>query len=122
MYGELIPIGGGEPIPLTKKKIRVGRREGCDVVLNYSNVSGHHCLLEINLGYWFVTDLNSRNGVKINGKRVAAKTRKRLDPDVEISIGNRKFEIKYDPIELGAFGSPPQDDDRDSMPGGSLLG
>lgn len=121
MYGELIPSDGGDPIPLTKKKMRVGRREGCDIVLNYGNVSGHHCLLEINLGYWFVTDLNSRNGVKVNGKRVAAKMRKRLDPDVEITIGKRQFEIKYNPTELGAYGSPPQDEDRDNMPGGSLL-
>jgi len=32
-YGELIPLGGGDPIPLLKKNLMVGRRESCDVVL-----------------------------------------------------------------------------------------
>ena len=68
MYGELVPVGGGDPIPMMKKRLRIGRREGCDIVLNYGNVSSHHCLLEIEEGYWFVRDLRSRNGIKINGK------------------------------------------------------
>jgi len=121
MYGELVPVGGGEPIPLTKTRIRVGRREGCDIILNYANVSGHHCLLEIEDGYWFVRDLNSRNGVKIDGKRIQINMRRRLDPDVELSIGKRKFELKYNPGELGALGPPPQDDQIDELPPGSLL-
>ena len=35
MYGELVPVGGGDPIPMMKKRLRIGRREGCDIVLNY---------------------------------------------------------------------------------------
>ena len=27
MYGELIPVGGGDPIPLLKKGLLIGRRE-----------------------------------------------------------------------------------------------
>ena len=49
-YGELIPIGGGDPIPLLKDRLRIGRREGCDIVLNFSNISGHHALMEIEEG------------------------------------------------------------------------
>ena len=37
MYGELVPLGGGDPIPLLKKRLRIGRREGCDIVLNFAN-------------------------------------------------------------------------------------
>ena len=62
MYGELVPLGGGDPIPLLKKKLLVGRRESCDIVLRFGNVSAHHCQLRIESGYWFVKDLNSRNG------------------------------------------------------------
>jgi len=50
----IVPVGGGDPIPLMKKRLRVGRRDGCDIVLNYGNVSGHHCLLEVEEGYWFI--------------------------------------------------------------------
>jgi len=43
MYGELIPQGGGDPIPLLKPLLTVGRRESADIVLRFPNVSGTHC-------------------------------------------------------------------------------
>jgi hypothetical protein len=104
MYGELIPMGGGDPIPLLKKTLLVGRRESCDVVLRFSNVSAHHCQLTVNGGYWHVRDLQSRNGVKVNGVRV---TDKRLDPGDILSVAKHKYEVNYSPIDLGAVGPPP---------------
>lgn len=114
-FGELIPKGGGDPIPLLKKRLRVGRREGCDIMLRFPNVSSVHCLLEIEDGYWFIKDLKSRNGVKVNGKRIVAGLRKRLDPDVTVSIAKHQYDVKYEPHLLGAVGSPPQDEEMDSM-------
>ena len=121
MFGELVPTGGGDPIPLMKKRIRVGRREGCDIILNYGNVSGHHCLLEVDEGYWFIRDLRSRNGVKVDGKRVAQGVRKRLDPDTTLTIAKHVFKVSYDPMELGAYGTPPQDEIMDDFFRESLL-
>ena len=106
MYGELVPLGGGDPIPLLKKTLLVGRRESCDIVLRFSNVSAHHCQLSITGGYWYVRDMKSRNGIKVNGVRVMEK---RLDPGDLLSIARRKFEVKYSPIDLGAVGPPPPD-------------
>jgi len=106
MYGELVPLGGGDPIPLFKKTLLVGRRESCDIVLRFSNVSAHHCQLTVTGGYWYVLDLKSRNGVKVNGNRVKEK---RIDPGDVLSIAKHKYEIKYSPIELGAVGPPPPD-------------
>ncbi|MFN4907266.1 MAG: FHA domain-containing protein [Planctomycetota bacterium] len=107
--GFLVPTGGGEDIPLKKNRILVGRRETCDVVLRFPNVSGQHCRLTLELGYWFVKDLDSRNGTKDNGYRVS---RKRLDPGVIISIAKHQYEVRYNPEELGASGPPPGDDDQ----------
>ena len=45
MFGELIPVGGGDPIPLMKEQLVIGRREKCDIVLRFANVSGEHCEL-----------------------------------------------------------------------------
>jgi len=106
MYGELIPQGGGDPIPLLKKSLLVGRRESCDIVLRFSNVSAHHCQLTVVGGYWYVHDKNSRNGVKVNGIRV---TEKRLDPGDILSVAKHKYEVRYSPVELGAVGPPPPD-------------
>ena len=121
MYGELVPVGGGDPIPLMKKRLRVGRREGCDIVLNFGNVSGNHCLLEIEEGYWFVRDLESRNGVKIDGKRIMPGLRRRVDTDVELTIAKHVFKVHYDPNKLGAYGTPPQDEIMDDFFRESLL-
>ena len=121
MFGELVPVGGGDPIPLMKKRLRVGRREGCDIVLDFGNVSGHHCLLEVEEGYWFVRDLQSRNGVKVQGKRIMPGLRKRVDPDETLQIAKHVFKIQYDPSELGAYGTPPQDEIMDDFFRESLL-
>ncbi|MCA9270009.1 MAG: FHA domain-containing protein [Planctomycetales bacterium] len=104
MYGELIPLGGGDPIPMLKKELLVGRRESCDIVLRFANVSAHHCRLTVKGGYWYVTDENSRNGTKVNGERV---DNKRLDPGDMLEVARHKYELKYNPAELGAVGPPP---------------
>ena len=118
MFGELIPIGGGDPIPLLKKTLLVGRRESCDVVLRFSNVSAHHCQLTLNGGYWYVRDMKSRNGVKVNGTRV---DEKRLDPGDVLSIARHKYALKYSPAELGAVGPPPPERADENVFGQSLL-
>lgn len=121
MYGELIPKGGGDPIPLLKKTLRVGRRESCDIVLRFANVSAHHCLMSVDQGYWFVKDLNSRNGIKVNGIRIDPNSRKRLDPGDILSVSKHNYEIKYTPAELGAVGSPPSDVNQNYFLSQSLL-
>jgi adenylate cyclase len=108
MLGELIPVGGGDPIPLLKKRLLVGRREGCDITLRFSNVSAHHCQLSVERGYWFVKDLKSRNGTKVNGTRVS---RKRIDPGGVLEIAKHQFTLQYSPSDLGASGAPPSDEE-----------
>ena len=114
MYGYLTPVGGGDPFPLSKKELVVGRHRSCDIVLNYSNVSGKHCKLVLSEGYWYVQDLQSTNGVKVNGNKV---TDRRVDPGVPLAISKHNFKLQYDPRKNGATGLPP-----DSMlSGGDLL-
>jgi len=118
-YGELIPQGGGDTIPLLKGKLLLGRREQCDICLRFANVSAHHCQLILEHGYWFVKDLGSRNGTKVNGKRV---TRKRVDPGDKLAFAKHPHELRYVPSDLGATGPPPPDEETISeIMGRSLL-
>jgi pSer/pThr/pTyr-binding forkhead associated (FHA) protein len=107
MFGELVPLGGGDPIPLFKETLTIGRRENCDIVLRFGNVSGQHCQLALESGYWYVQDLNSSNGVKVNGTRVM---RKRVDPNDELTVAKHKYKVIYNPTDLGATGPPPSDE------------
>ncbi len=117
--GELLPLGGGDPIPLFKRSLLVGRRESCDIVLRFANVSAHHCQLTLTGGYWYVKDLQSRNGVKVNGTRVAAD--KRLDPGDQLSVAKHNYEINYTPMDVGAVGPPPVENLPNDIMSKSLL-
>jgi adenylate cyclase len=90
--GELIPQGGGDPIPLIREVLTIGRRDTCDIPMPYPNVSGLHCELNFRDGLWHIRDRNSTNGIKVNGKRVQEKL---LRPKDEISIGKRLYTIQY---------------------------
>ena len=74
--------------------------------MRFSNVSAHHCQLTVNAGYWHVRDLQSRNGLKVNGVRVSEK---RIDPGDILSVAKHKYQVKYSPVDLGAVGPPPPD-------------
>jgi predicted component of type VI protein secretion system len=121
MYGELIPLGGGDPIPVLKKQLLVGRRESCDIVLRFANVSAHHCRIIIDSGYLYVRDENSSNGVKVNDVKIERGSTKRLDPGDTIAIAKHKYRVEYDPAELGAIGPPPADHLSQEILGESLL-
>jgi len=114
MYGELIPVGGGDPIPLLKKSLKIGRRESCDICLRFANLSAHHCELTCRDGYWYVKDLDSRNGTKVNGKRV---TEKRIDPGDNFAVAKHRYEFVYSPADLGALGPPPPEENEDAIEG-----
>ncbi len=92
--GELVPVGGGDPIPLLRERLTIGRRDSCDIVLRFPNVSGKHCELIYEGGFWTIRDLGSTNGVKVNGEHVRQKP---LSSGDTISIAKRKFTIEYVP-------------------------
>ena len=90
--GELIPEGGGDNIPLIRPVLTMGRRDSCDIPLRLPNVSGTHCELAFVDGFWWIKDLNSTNGVKVNGIRVPKKL---LLPGEKFSIAKKTFTIEY---------------------------
>jgi adenylate cyclase len=93
--GELIPCGGGVPIPLTKPSLLVGRSPACDITLAFPMVSSKHCQLEFKSGFWHVRDLGSRNGIRVDGIFHLAKY---LKPGEILSIAKHRYEIAYTPL------------------------
>src|SRR5262245_32148139 len=90
--GELIPAGGGDNIPLIRNKLTIGRRESCDICLRFPNISGQHCELTYQDGYWLIRDLGSTNGIKVNGAKVKQKALRDGD---KIAIASREYTIQY---------------------------
>jgi predicted component of type VI protein secretion system len=101
ILGLLQPVGGGDPIPLTKPEMLIGRRPACDIRLDYENISGKHCALRFLNGLWMVKDLGSTNGTTVNGTPLASE--QSLMPDEELGIAGHMFTIEYDPAGPEAF-------------------
>ena len=94
MFGELNPCGGGDPIPLQKPRLVVGRQPSCDIILRFPNVSSRHCEFQLLNGYWHVRDLGSRNGIKVNGIRCDSHW---LMPGDVLWVAKHRYEVNYSP-------------------------
>ena len=67
----------------------IGRNKTCDVVIREKYISGQHVRIWFDRGEWYLEDLGSRNGTKVNGQRIARRVI--LDPEDEISVGGVRF-------------------------------
>jgi hypothetical protein len=57
--------------PIRIPNLKIGRGQHNDFVLRNDSISGNHCVLDRNReGEWSITDLNSGNGVVVNGTLV----------------------------------------------------
>lgn len=94
IQGELTPVGGGDSIPLIRESLMLGRLDSCDICLRLPNVSKHHCRMLFSNGFWYLEDMGSTNGTKVNGIRITG--RKLLQPGDTVTIAKRSWIINYD--------------------------
>src|SRR5690349_10747164 len=69
----------------------VGRTEGNDLVLNHPSVSRKHARFETRDGHWWIIDLKSTNGVKVNGNLI---TESLVNAGDKILIGSVQLELR----------------------------
>jgi len=75
MLAVLQPVDGGRPIRIEKDMTVIGRRQFiCDVYFDDAKISKLHCVLYRLDHGWYVRDLGSTNGTRINGTRVTEST------------------------------------------------
>jgi len=79
------PSGGTEDLPLTKSRYSIGRFADNDIHLNDSDISRHHCLLQIQNSEYIIEDLGSHNGTFLNGRKVDKAT---LNHGDRVKIGH----------------------------------
>jgi LysM repeat protein len=109
----LVMLRGSQPFrvfPLRKTILTIGRAPNNDIVIMDRRVSRHHARLTYQQGDWLLEDLNSDNGVWVNGIKIVGPTF--VADDSIISLGqsvNFELELKPDP--------PPDVPQRKFLPG-----
>jgi len=69
------PERGEQRVALTgDRSWRVGASPDNDIVIAHSDISRHHAILRVRQGSCHITDLNSKNGTFVNGRRTASAT------------------------------------------------
>ena len=87
------PDAPNQELALNRPTITVGRAPENDIVLDLPIVSSRHLRLDVddNSGVprvW-LTDLGSRNGTFLSGRRLPAQTRQMLEPGDVVNLGDR---------------------------------
>jgi chromosome segregation ATPase len=86
---ELIRTDGDSPVAhVLERRTRIGRAAGCELQIDSSSVSRHHALLLVGPRETVIEDLNSTNGVLVNGRKV---TRQVLSDGDSLTFGETKF-------------------------------
>lgn len=104
MPARLTPLSGGAPILLDKPIVLIGRHPDCDVVIgNSAKVSRRHCCVAQINDAFFVRDLGSMNGVRVNGTRV---TQAMLNPNDQLAIGDVPYIFQNDVVARPPAATP----------------
>ncbi|MAX24968.1 MAG: hypothetical protein CMJ19_10735 [Phycisphaeraceae bacterium] len=74
-----------------KKQVTIGRDPGNDMPLPMTRVSKVHAALSLKNNQWFIRDLGSSNGTKLNNKKLVGKTE--IHPGDRIRLGNVRLQF-----------------------------
>jgi pSer/pThr/pTyr-binding forkhead associated (FHA) protein len=86
-------------------EITIGRREGCDVCLNYdSQVSREHALLVFDGEHFWLEDTNSTNGTYVGDEKISERVE--VQPGELFRVGRTWLRV-----ERVAHFTPPDDND-----------
>lgn len=92
MVAILQPLKNDKPIPIDRAVVMVGRGSECDAVINGSKkISRKHCCLVQSDQSFFIRDLDSTNGVWVNGKRIDCVSE--MSDGDRVAIGDVQFQF-----------------------------
>ncbi|HVE73071.1 MAG TPA: adenylate/guanylate cyclase domain-containing protein [Thermoanaerobaculia bacterium] len=77
-----------------RSELSIGRTEGNDLVLNHPSVSRKHARIEVRDNHWWIVDIKSTNGVKLNGNLI---TESQISAGDKILIGSVQLDVKAMP-------------------------
>ena len=114
---EMIRVDGERPVTyVLSNRTRIGRAPGCELQVDSTSVSRHHALLLVGPRECIIEDLNSTNGVIVNGRKV---TRQLLNDGDAVTIGEIQFRYSARPTLRPAESHSAEPHSAESLPTGS---
>jgi hypothetical protein len=96
--GKLVIVAGsnvGKEYRLAAHTVKVGRDpQFCDLALYDEFVSNPHFSVQMEQNKFFITDVGSTNGTKLNGQPLQPNQRMPLAPDAIIEVGSTRLQFK----------------------------
>jgi hypothetical protein len=89
-----IVVAEGRRMVVGRTGAVIGRSRDCDIVLGDGNVSRRHAEISPANGGWTVTDLNSTNGVLVNGRRISGAAPLQAGDRIELGTTELRFELE----------------------------
>jgi len=86
----------GKIFPIKSEEISIGRSSDNALILppNDQSISRNHTLIENKSNQLYLTDLNSKNGTYLNGRRILPKKKILIKPGDSIKIGTSIFIVE----------------------------
>ena len=69
-YGVLVDIKTKRPVYIKKRDVLIGRGNDCDIQILSDTVSSRHARIHQTSRGWALSDLDSHNGTKLNGRYI----------------------------------------------------
>lgn len=141
-------LGGrfqGRVVDIAGDTFSIGRGQRNDLALDQDGVSRYHCKLSCENGTWYIEDLESTNGVRLNGNRITGKqpiragdrigisgnllmfsadSAEETNKDIKSSLKNLEYsrhavaldsDAKTQPESLGNASAAPAEEDEEDM-------
>jgi len=86
---------------LERKIVRLGRAADNDIIIDCPSVSSHHCEMRRVEGGYVLQDLDSTNGIKVDGDRMEILD---LENDNEVMVGDAELDFELTSEELAELG------------------
>jgi DNA-binding CsgD family transcriptional regulator len=91
VYRRFVLQLGDHEVLLTPGLWRIGRDAACEIRIDDESVSRRHASLRVSADAVEITDHGSRNGVRVNGKRIYGTSE--LAPGDELDVGARQLKL-----------------------------
>jgi pSer/pThr/pTyr-binding forkhead associated (FHA) protein len=106
MPAQLVALNEGPNILLDKPILLVGRHPECDIQIDSRKISRRHCCIAHVNDAFIIRDLESTNGIRINGTKV---TEGRLTHGDELTIGNHRYQVNLESLAGALAQARPKD-------------